>query len=121
MRKFFLSLLAITSFTILNAQQTLPTDSLQEYTGKYKFPEGSVVTEITVVLENGVLFASSSQGGSELKKIEKDIFEVIAYSGKATFKRDEKAKLRGVMIEIEDLILEGTKEESGSISMIKFR
>ena len=51
MRKFFLLLLTITSFTILNAQQTLPTDSLQEYTGKYKFPEGSVVTEITVVLE----------------------------------------------------------------------
>ena len=121
MRKFFLLLFAMTGFVMLNAQEAPKQDSLKEYTGKYKFPEGSVVTEITVVLENGVLFASSSQGSSELKKIEKDIFEVIAYSGKATFKRDEKAKLRGVTIVIEDLILEGTKEESGSVSMIKFR
>lgn len=118
MRKYYLLLLAITGFTILNAQQT-SADSLLEYTGKYKFPDGSVVTEITVLIENGVLYASSSQGNSELKKIEKDIFEVVAYSGKATFKRDEQAKLKGVLIEIEDLILEGTKEESSSISKVR--
>ncbi|HKZ65899.1 MAG TPA: DUF3471 domain-containing protein, partial [Chitinophagaceae bacterium] len=114
-------LFAITGFTVLNAQQTLSADSLQEYTGKYKFPEGSAVTEITVALENGVLYASSAQGNSELKKIEKDIFEVVAYSGKATFKRDDQAKLKGVTIEIEDLVLEGTKEESSSQLLNKFR
>src|SRR5688500_12180858 len=110
MRKFFLLLFAMTGFVALNAQQTSPTDSLQEYTGKYKFPEGSAVTEITVALENGILYASSVQGNSELKRIEKDVFEIVAYSGKATFKRDEQAKLNGVKIEVEDLILEGTKE-----------
>ena len=120
MRKFFLLLFAIAGFVTLNAQQA-PTDSLQEYTGKYKFPEGSAVTEVTVALENGVLYASSAQGNSELKKIEKDIFEVVAYSGKATFKRDEQAKLKGVTIEIDDLVLEGTKEESSSLSLTKLK
>ena len=118
MRKYYLLLLSITAFTVLNAQQA-PADSLQEYTGKYKFPEGSAVTEVIVTFENGILSASSSQGSSELKKIDKDIFEVVAYSGKATFKRNEQAKLKGVVIEIEDLILEGTKEESSSKSMVK--
>ncbi len=120
MRKFFLLLFAIAVFVTLNAQQA-PTDSLQEYTGKYKFPEGSAVTEITVKLEDGVLYASSDQGNSELKKIEKDVFEVVAYAGKAFFKRNEAAKLNGVRIEIEDLILEGTKEEPGSQSLNKLR
>ena len=56
-----------------------------------------------------------------MKKIEKDIFEVVAYSGKATFKRDEQAKLKGVTIEIDDLVLEGTKEESSSLSLTKLK
>lgn len=121
MRKIFLLLFAMTGFVMLNAQEAPKQDTLQEYTGKYKFPEGSVVTEVTVVIENGALYATSAMGNSELKKIEKDIFEVVAYAGKATFKRNEAAKLNGVKIEVEDLILEGTKEESGSLSMIKFR
>ncbi|MGZ5219920.1 MAG: DUF3471 domain-containing protein [Chitinophagaceae bacterium] len=116
MKNFFLLLFAITGFVTLNAQQAPSTDPLQEYTGKYKFPEGSAVTEITVALENGVLYASSAQGNSELKKIEKDVFEIVAYSGKATFKRDEKEKLNGVKIEVEDLILEGTKEPGSTQS-----
>lgn len=121
MRKFFLLLFAMTGFVMLNAQEAPKEDSLQEYTGKYKFPEGSVVTEITVVIENGALYATSMMGNSELKKIEKDIFEVVAYAGKATFKRNEAAKLNGVKIEVEDLILEGTKEESSSQALNRLR
>ena len=117
MKKFFLFFLATTFVVTLHAQQAPPTDStLQEYTGKYKFPEGSVVTEVTVSIENGLLFAVSVMGSSELKRIEKDIFEVVAYAGKATFKRNEEAKLSGIRIEVEDLILEGTKE----ISAVQF-
>ena len=118
MRKCFLFLFAITGIITLNAQQAPSTDSLQEYTGKYKFPEGSVVTEVTVTIENGILFAASVMGSSELKKIEKDIFEIVAYAGKATFKRNEEAKLNGVKIEVEDLILEGTKE-ANSLQLLK--
>jgi len=111
MKKLVLSFYALSSFFILSAQQTPQPDSLKEYTGKYKFPEGSVVTEVTVTIENGELYATSVMGNSELKKIEKDVFEIVSFSGKAFFKRNEEAKLSGVRIEVEDVILEGTKSE----------
>ncbi|WP_276500939.1 DUF3471 domain-containing protein [Terrimonas pollutisoli] len=114
MRKFLFLLLVISGSIITNAQQapTIPaTDSLKEYIGKYVFPEGSEVPEIKVALENGVLMGSSSQGSSELKRIEKDVFEVVAYSGMATFKRDEKGKINGLYVEVGNLILDGKKSE----------
>lgn len=122
MRKFLLLLFVLSGSIIANAQQapTTPvTDSLKEYTGKYVFPDGSEVPEIKVALENGVLIGSSSQGSSELKRIEKDLFEVIAYSGKATFKRDEKGKVNGLYVEIDNLILDGKKVEEQAPSLAK--
>ncbi len=70
-------------------------DSLvQQYTGKYTFPEGSPVSEIGVIVENGVLTATSAMGNSELKVTEtKDVFEVVAYAGTATFKRNADGKV----------------------------
>ncbi len=110
MRKLFLLLFAMTCFAAVQAQ-TPAIDSLKEYTGKYKFPEGNPVPEVTISIQNGMLFGSSAQGSSELKRIEKDIFEVVAYSGIATFKRNEQAKVNGIKIEVEDTIMEGTKSE----------
>ena len=114
MRKLLLFFFAIGSSFILSAQQTPQTDSLKEYTGKYKFPEGSEVTEIKVVVENGLLWANSDKGNSELKKIEKDIFEVVSYTGTATFKRDENGKVNRLYIEVGDMKMEGTKSEEPS-------
>jgi hypothetical protein len=111
MRKVLLFFFALGSSLILFAQQTPPADSLKEYTGKYKFPEGSEVTEIKVAIENGILWAYSDQGNSELKKIEKDLFEVVQYSGTASFKRDENGKINGVHVEVGDMIMDGTKSE----------
>ena len=114
MRKLLLLLFTLGSSFILSAQQTPPTDSLKEYTGKYKFPDGSEVTEIKVVIENGVLWANSDKGNSELKKIEKDVFEVVSYTGTATFKRDENGKINRLHVEVGDLIMDGTKSEETS-------
>ena len=111
MKKILLLVFALTGFFMLHAQQTPAADSLKEYTGKYKFPEGSVVAEVIVVLENGILQASSVMGGSALKRIEKDLFEVVAFSGTAQFKRGQEGKINGVKIEVEDLVLEGTRSE----------
>ncbi len=88
-------------------------DSLvQQYTGKYTFPEGSPVSEIGVIVENGVLTATSAMGNSELKVTEtKDVFEVVAYAGTATFKRNADGKVIGVLIQVQDMNLEGTKTE----------
>ena len=63
MKKIFLSLFILFGFITGNAQ----TDSLQQYTGKYKFPDGSPVAEITVSADNGALMASSAMGSTEFK------------------------------------------------------
>ena len=103
--------MVLASAYILSAQEAPATDSLKEYTGKYKFPEGSEVTEIKVAIENGILWAYSDKGSSELKKIEKDVFEVVQYTGKATFKRDDQGKIKLLHVVVGDLIMEGTKTE----------
>lgn len=108
MRKLMLSFLVFSFTFIATAQQDT---TLQQYTGKYKFPEGSVVTEVTVAIENGMLLANSPMGSSELKKTEADIFEIVAYGGTATFKRTE-SKVSGVHMIVGDIILEGIKEEN---------
>jgi len=115
MRKLLLFLFALGNSFILFAQQTPPADSLNEYTGKYKFPEGSEVTEIKVGIENGILWAYSDKGNSELKKIEKDLFEVVQYTGTASFKRDENGKINGVHVEVGDMIMDGTKSEEPAL------
>jgi len=111
MRKLLLFFFAVGGSIILSAQQTPQTDSLKEYTGKFKFPDGSEVTEINVGIENGILWAYSDKGSSELKKIEKDVFEVVSYTGTATFKRDETGKINGLHVEVGDLIMDGRKSE----------
>jgi hypothetical protein len=116
MKKFILSILVLVSFIAVNAQQDT---TLQKYVGKYKFPDGSPVTEINVTIENGVLTATSAMGSTELKKTETEhVFEVVVYSGLATFKKNTEGKINGVQIVVGDMTLEGTKVESSSL-MIK--
>lgn len=96
------------AFSTANAQ----VDSLQEYTGKYTFPEGSPVTEVGVIVENGVLTATSAMGNSELRKTDtKDAYELVAYSGLATFKRNADNKITGLLIQVQDITMDGTKAE----------
>jgi len=115
MRKLILFFFAVSSTLLITAQQIPKSDSLTEYTGKYKFPEGSEVTEIKVVVENGVLWAQSDKGNSELRRMQKDTFGVVAYTGIATFKRDAKGEVNGLHIEVGDLIMDGTKSEEGRL------
>ena len=110
MKKIMLTVLALAGFCILHAQT--PVDSLAEFTGKYKFAAGAPVTEITVVNDKGVLFANSDAGNSELRRIQGDVFEVLAYNGTATFKRSAEGKVNGIKIELEDITMEGTKSET---------
>ena len=110
MTKLLLFVIAVSGTFILSAQQTSKQDSLKEYTGKYKFPKGSDVTEIRVVVENGELWAKSDKGDSELRRIEKDTFEVVTYTGTATFKRNRKSKVNGLHIAVGDLKMDGKKK-----------
>jgi Domain of unknown function (DUF3471) len=112
MKYFFLSLMTMISFLTVNAQN----DSLKQYTGTYKFPDGSPVTEITVTLDSSGLSANSALGSSELKRTEGDVFEIVAYGGTATFKRNAENKISGVQVLVGDINMEGTKTEGLMLS-----
>ena len=102
----FLSLFVMSFMFIANAQQS----TLQQYTGKYKFPDGSVVTEITVTIEGGVLTSNSSAGTSVLEKLGIDTFSIVSFQGTAVFTRDANKKVNGVVVDAMGYHLEGTKE-----------
>jgi hypothetical protein len=112
MKKIIFGLFVLLAFASVNAQ----TDSLQQYTGKFVFPDGSPVTEISVVLENGVLTGTSAMGNSEFKKIQGDEFEIVAYGGIATYKRDKEGKINALRVQVQDIDMEGQKSEKASIA-----
>ena len=109
MKKILFSLLVLLAVSSVNAQ----TDStLQEYTGKFKFQDGSPVTEINIVIENGILSANSAIGNSELKKTDtKDVFDIVSYSGVATLKRNAEGKITSLRVQVQDIDMEGAKSD----------
>jgi hypothetical protein len=116
MKKLFLSLLAVVSFLYVNAQEDTV---LQKYTGKFKFPDGSPVTEINFTVDNGVLMGASAMGSSEFKKTDtENVFEIVAYGGTATFKKNAEGKVTSVQILVGDVNIEGTKSEGIALNMI---
>ena len=104
-------LLGIVAFT--HAQDKDST--LQDFVGKYKFPEGSVVSEVSVSIEGEGLLMGSSIGTSTLVKIGEDLFSITAYDGSAQFKRDTNKKVIGVSINAGGYALEGTKSDGIAI------
>ncbi len=109
MRKIFLLLLTVTVFQIANAQETVPSDTLKEYAGKYKFPEGTPFAEVTITFDNGTLIATSSAGSSELKRRDGDTFDIVAFGGIAIFKRNESKKIARLHVMVSDVDVEGEK------------
>jgi len=109
-------------FTLTAFITEAQTDStMKQYTGKYKFPDGAPVPETTIYIENGLLMASSSNGITELRKMDTDLFEIVAYGGTATFKRTE-GKVTSVQIQVGDLNIEGTKTElTGNTNYTNYR
>lgn len=107
MKKIICLCFIVFGFITANAQ----TDSLQQYVGKFKFPDGSPVAEVTLAVENGMLMGSSALGTSEFKQTTTaDVFEIVAYGGTATFRRKE-GKVISVQILVGDVNIEGTKDE----------
>ncbi len=109
MKKVTLLVLLFTAtFLYVKAQ-----DSLHQYTAKYKFPQGTVVTDVTVSLDStsNILSITSSMGNAPLEKSGTDVFIMTTYSGTVTFTRNEAKKVNGIKIEVMGMLLEGTKEE----------
>lgn len=87
---------------------------ITDYVGKFNFPEGSVVPWVLVkITQDSVLVSESPHGNATLIHIEGDIFSIVEYSGVAEFRRNDDGKVNGVKVTVGDMVMEGTKEESG--------
>lgn len=111
MKKFLITAFTLVAVFVTQAQEAPKADSLKEYLGKYVFPEGTVVSEVTVSIEEKIFTIGSAMGSSELKRTGKDVYEVVAFNAIATFTRNADGKVIGIKIEVSDMVLEGTKEE----------
>lgn len=102
------------------AQQTpsSPDDStvVKELIGKYTFPEGSVIADVTVNLENGALTMASSAGVSSLEKQNEDLYTIVQFQGTAKFNRNSDKKVIGVSIVAMGYVLEGVKVSGSTVA-----
>ena len=113
MKKLFLSLFVIIAAFSLNAQDA-PKPPKEDYVGRYVFPDGSVVPDVTVTLSGDALTMTSAAGTSALTELGRDSFSIIEFSGTAVFKRGDDKKVNAVHIEAGGYILDGQKQSGGS-------
>lgn len=112
MKKMLLFAFMLVGFISATNAQTDTT--VNQLIGKYKFAEGSPVSEVTVVLENGVLMMNSQAGSSTLEKSAEDVYVITQFQGTAKFTRDGNKKVTGVTILAMGYELVGTKEPSST-------
>jgi hypothetical protein len=116
-KSFIIAIVTLVVFSGLQAQDS----SFAQYLGKYRFPDGSVVPEVEVAMENGNLMMNSVSGSSSLQLIKGDSFAIPTFNGSATFKRNEKQKVNGVHIEAMGYILDGTKDSVANAWVITWK
>ncbi|HJS53510.1 MAG TPA: hypothetical protein VJ765_03170 [Chitinophagaceae bacterium] len=113
MKKTFLFIAASCFIILVNAQtEPAPKPPQEDFVGKYIFPEGSVVPDVTVAISGSDLHMSSEAGASILSELGIDSFQIIEFSGIAVFKRGDDKKVNGVHIEAQGYVLDGKKESS---------
>ena len=117
MKRSFLLLSAM--LVIVIAANAQDSTQRKDYLGKYKFPEGSVVPEVEVLIENGMLMMNSSAGTSSLELIKGDTFTIVAFNGTAAFKRNDAKKVIGVHIDAGGYILDGVKDSTTMKSIVR--
>ena len=117
MRKFILFILTSIFIFSANAQSDpAPKPPLSDYVGRYVFPEGSVVPDVTVALNGEALSMTSAAGSSALTEQGRDSFTIVEFSGVAYFKRGDDKKVNAVHIEAQGYVLDGQKQSNGAWS-----
>ena len=117
MRKFILFILTSIFIFGANAQSDpAPKPPLSDFVGRYVFPEGSVVPDVTVALNGEALSMTSAAGSSALTESGRDSFTIVEFSGVAYFKRGEDKKVNAVHIEAQGYVLDGQKQSNGAWS-----
>ena len=100
-----------TSLFFVSCMSLKAQDPSQQYVAKYKFPQGSAVTEVNVTLENGNLLLSSTLGNAAVEKTDTDKFFIPSLNGTATFVRNEAKKVTGIKLDIKGTLMDGTRED----------
>ena len=117
MKKFILFILTTIVVLSVNAQSDpAPKPPLSDFVGRYVFPEGSVVPDVTVALNGEALSMTSAAGSSALTESGRDSFTIVEFSGVAYFKRGDDKKVNAVHIEAQGYVLDGQKQSNGAWS-----
>ena len=109
MKKMAFLLMAMMGFGFMAQAQT---DSLQQYTGTFNFPEGSIVTYVTIAVDGGKLVFSSDKGNGSLEKVATDSFAIPEYQGTGKFVRNADKAITSVVIDVMGYHLEGIKQKA---------
>jgi len=112
MKKMAFVLMAMMGFGLMAQAQT---DSLQQYTGKFIFPEGGLVSYVSVSVDGGKLVFSSDKGSGSLEKVATDSFSIPEYQGTGKYVRNADKNITGIVIDVMGYHLEGTKDKTVAI------
>ncbi len=105
-----LSTLLLGVFISIQAQDT----TLTQFTGKYKFAEGSPVQEVVINVDKGTLVAASAMGSFVLQKTREPQYYIADNQSPVIFKRDSNKKVIGLSISVSSMVLEALKVETVS-------
>ena len=99
------------SFILVGVMATANAQSspLKDYLGKYVFPEGSPVAEVTITAEDTVLTANSAMGAYALEKKGADTFYLAAFDAPVIFKRGADNAVESVTIVVQGMELTARK------------
>ena len=109
MKKMAFLLMAMMGFGLMVEAQT---DSLQQYTGTFNFPEGSIVTYVTISVDGGKLVFTSDKGPGSLEKVAVDSFSIPEYQGTGKFLRNADKAITSIVIDVMGYHLEATKQKT---------
>ena len=117
MKKIILSILSsILIISVYAQSDPAPKPSPSDFVGRYVFPDGSVVPDVTVALSGDALSMTSAAGSPALTEAGRDTFTIVEFSGLAVFKRGEDKKVNAVHIEAQGYVLDGQKQSNGAWS-----
>ena len=107
MKKYFLSIFICSAVLIASAQDS----TLYDYTGKYKFPDGSMVPEVEITLNENTLTITAVLGSATLDKVSRDTFLIPSYGNAMVFfYRNSENKVNAIKIDIGSNVIEGKKD-----------
>ncbi|HEX2608679.1 MAG TPA: DUF3471 domain-containing protein [Flavisolibacter sp.] len=105
----------------MNVVSHAQDSTLTQYTGTYKFAEGSPTPSVDITIQDGALFANASIGAARMERVGKDTFSIPEHGGMAYFFRNSDGKVKSIRVEVGDMILEGEKQAAQPIAFLRPR